>query len=82
MVEFSRIGSTTPAQPRRIHEKEQTRERCQTTHLASPGYFCCSCSKLSASEILSPAEILGGRRVDERNDSKSWLFYRWFPEKQ
>jgi hypothetical protein len=82
MVEFNRIGSTTPAQPRRIHEKSQTPRKVPDDALANPGCFCCSCSKLSATEILIPAEILGGRRVDERKNSKSWLFYRCFPEKQ
>jgi hypothetical protein len=82
MVDFIRIGSTTPAQPRRIHEKAQTRRTVPDDALASPGCFCCSCSKLSATEILIPAEILGGRRVDERKNSKSWLFYRCFSEKQ
>jgi hypothetical protein len=50
--------------------------------MADPGCFCCFCSKLSASEILIPAEILGGRREDERKNSQSWLFYRCFPERQ
>jgi hypothetical protein len=42
--------------------------------------FLLFCSKLSASEILFPAEILGGRREDERKNSQSWLFYRCFLE--
>jgi hypothetical protein len=53
--------------------------------MADPSWFCCFCcfcSELSASEILIPAEILGGRRVDDRKNSQSWLFYRCFPEKQ
>jgi hypothetical protein len=81
MVEFSRIGSTTPAQPRRIHEKAQTPRTVPDEALAHLGCFCCSCGKLSASEILIPAEILSGWRVDERKNSQSGLFYRCFPEK-
>jgi hypothetical protein len=50
--------------------------------MADPGCFCCFCSKLSASDILFPAEILGRRRVDEQKNSQGWLFYRCFSEKQ
>jgi hypothetical protein len=80
MVEFSRIWSTTPARPRRLDEKAQTPRMVPEDALAHPGCFCCFCSKLSASEILIPAEILGGRRVDDRKNSQSWLFYRCFLE--
>jgi hypothetical protein len=44
--------------------------------------FLLFCSEISASGIMIPAEILGGRRVDERKNSQSWLFYRCFLEKQ
>jgi hypothetical protein len=44
--------------------------------------FLLFCSELSASAILIPAEILGGRREDERKNSQTWLFYRCFPENQ
>jgi hypothetical protein len=81
MVEFSRIGSTTPARPRRIDENAQT-PRTVPDNAWQILAVLLFCSKLSASEILIPAEILGGQRVDDRKNSQSWLFYRCFPEKQ
>jgi hypothetical protein len=78
MVEFSRIWSTTPAPPRQIHLKHQTRRTAPDDAWHLLAVFAVFCSKLSASEILIPAEILGADGSGERKSSQPWLFCRCF----
>jgi hypothetical protein len=63
MVEFSRIGSTTLAQPRRIHEKAQTPRTVADDALADPGYF--AAVSLKSCKAALPPETVSARCRDE-----------------
>jgi hypothetical protein len=82
MVEFSRIGSTTPARPRRIDEKAQTPRMVPDDASQILAVFAVFAANYQPAKSRFPQESWAAGGVDERKNSQSWLFYRCFPEEQ
>jgi hypothetical protein len=82
MVEFSRIGSTTPAQPRRLHEKAQTPANGARRRIGKSWLFLLFSQQIISQRDLDSRRNPGrpaGRRTKEQ---QKLAVLPCFPEKQ